>query len=405
MSGFMGRAKSTLKAAVVGAKTLENRISKKTFVIAITAFVMTALSVGALSFNVSYALAVNYKGETIGYVSSESVYTKAIESISNRCDDRAKKNLRDVEIEEKVASVDSVMDAKDLESTIIENVEGVEERYGLYKNGELFAVLQSSDQIENAKSSYMASKSNGLEEIGFVDDFKIKKGYFNIESVITESELVEQFESSNTKVCGYVVETKKEKIKFTTETQKSNKYPKDEKVVTREGENGKRESVVKVFYENGKKVREEVISTKVLKAPVSEKVTIGTGSVFTLDFPLKDSYTLTSDYGEWRGGYSHQGMDIASAYGNPIYASAAGTVVEAQYSSYGWGINVLIDHGNGVKTRYAHCSSLDVSVGQKVARGEKIAEIGMTGDASCNHVHYEVYSGGIRVNPHNYLAN
>ncbi len=405
MSEILSRTKSTLSAAKKGAKSKETKISRKTIAIAVAAFIITSISVGTASFNVSYALEVNYKGETIGYVSSRNVYTKAISNIKKNSDEAIKKNIKSVKIEETVASVDSVLNAKDLEDTIIEKVENAEELFGLYINDELYAVLKSEAEIKNTQNKFLKSQQNGIEDIKFLDAVEIKKGYFDISAVIDEAKLLEMLYDSEIKVGGYKSETRTEKISYKTEKSKSDSYPVGETVITRNGVNGKQKVNVKVFYENGKPVKEEIVSKEVIKKPVSKKITVGTGERFSLDFPVKNNYYVSSDYGEWRGGYSHQGMDIVSSYGNPIYASAGGTVIESGYSPYGWGYNVLIDHGNGIRTRYAHCSSLDVSVGQKVVRGEKIAEIGMTGDASCNHVHYEVYSGGVRINPHSYLVN
>ncbi len=405
MSDLLRRTKSTLSAAVKGVKSIETKISKRTIAVSLSAFIITAVTVGAMAFDVSYALAVNYKGETLGYISSREVYSKAIDNIKERSDDATRESIKSVEIKEQVASVGSVLNAEDLENAIIDNVESSEELFGLYINKELYAVADSKDAINKAKHYYIEAKQADLENAHFVDSLEIVSGYYDKESVLSAQELIQKFESDDIKVGGYKLVTRTEKIEYEIDKTKSDKYPKGEKIVTRKGSSGEQKIQAKVFYENGKAVREEIISKDITKKPVAKKVTVGIGEVFTIDFPLKDSYSLVSDYGEWRGGYAHQGMDIASSYGVPIYASASGTVIEASYSNYGWGLNVLIDHGNGIKTRYAHCSSLDVTVGEKVARGEKIAEIGMTGDASCNHVHFEVYNGGVRVNPHDYLIN
>lgn len=94
----------------------------------------------------------------------------------------------------------------------------------------------------------------------------------------------------------------------------------------------------------------------------------------------------------------HKGADIAAVCGRPVYAAAAGTVVEAGYKgSYGnW---ILIDHGNGVQTGYAHSSALFVGIGQHVAAGSRIANVGSTGSSTGCHVHFETRIGGTPVNP------
>ncbi len=98
----------------------------------------------------------------------------------------------------------------------------------------------------------------------------------------------------------------------------------------------------------------------------------------------------------------HYGVDLGGRKGDPIYATGDGFVSSAGYIS-GYGNNIIIDHGFGYRTRYAHLSKIDVARGQFVKRGEKIGEMGSTGLSSGNHLHYEVIYRGARVNPINYF--
>lgn len=86
------------------------------------------------------------------------------------------------------------------------------------------------------------------------------------------------------------------------------------------------------------------------------------------------------------------GVDLGAPSGTPIYAAAAGTVIVSKVGGYngGYGNYVVIDHGNGTQTLYAHLSSDSVSVGQSVSKGERIGGVGRTGDATGNHLHFEV---------------
>ncbi len=103
-------------------------------------------------------------------------------------------------------------------------------------------------------------------------------------------------------------------------------------------------------------------------------------------------------------GYAgHTGTDITGRIGYAIYAFRSGTVTFAGWGT-GYGNYVKIDHGNGMTTLYAHCSVLNVSVGQKVSEGQLIARIGMTGYTSGPHVHFEVRLNGIPVNAYPYIA-
>lgn len=100
----------------------------------------------------------------------------------------------------------------------------------------------------------------------------------------------------------------------------------------------------------------------------------------------------------------HQGVDMGSPIGTPVYATGDGTVAFDLEGTSGYGKQVLLNHGFGYKTRYAHLSKIDVVPGQKVKRGEKIGEVGNTGRAKGAHLHYEVIYKKLHVDPINYLS-
>jgi murein DD-endopeptidase MepM/ murein hydrolase activator NlpD len=102
-------------------------------------------------------------------------------------------------------------------------------------------------------------------------------------------------------------------------------------------------------------------------------------------------------------GWKHTGLDIEGDYDDPIYASADGVVETAGWNSGGYGLQIIINHGNGNKTRYAHASKMYVKVGDTVKRGEVIAMVGTTGRSTGTHLHYEIYIANKRVNPLPYI--
>jgi len=99
--------------------------------------------------------------------------------------------------------------------------------------------------------------------------------------------------------------------------------------------------------------------------------------------------------------YRHSGLDVGNKKGQPIYAAEDGVVVRSQWNT-GYGYNVVIDHGGGMRTLYGHSSQLLVRTGDKVTRGQVIALIGSTGRSTGPHLHFEVVVGGVRRNPLSY---
>ena len=100
----------------------------------------------------------------------------------------------------------------------------------------------------------------------------------------------------------------------------------------------------------------------------------------------------------------HKGVDVATRSGTPIIAPADGIVLFTGREG-GFGNMVVIDHGYGIVTRYAHCSTIEVKLGQKVKRGDIIAKVGNTGRSTGPHLHYEVAVNGVPVNPMRYILN
>ncbi len=101
----------------------------------------------------------------------------------------------------------------------------------------------------------------------------------------------------------------------------------------------------------------------------------------------------------------HEGMDFTAAIGTPIYATGNGTVEKSTYDRGGYGKHVVIDHGYGYKTLYAHMNNRTVKKGQKIKRGEIIGYVGNTGLSAGPHLHYEVHKDGKKVNPAYYFYN
>jgi murein DD-endopeptidase MepM/ murein hydrolase activator NlpD len=106
---------------------------------------------------------------------------------------------------------------------------------------------------------------------------------------------------------------------------------------------------------------------------------------------------------DYNPGANHPAIDIAGSIGNPVWAADNGVVVYAGWSNYGYGNLVVVDHGNGWQSLYAHLNSIAVGCGQSVNQGQAIGALGSTGNSSGAHLHFEMIYSGSKVNPWNFL--
>ena len=193
-------------------------------------------------------------------------------------------------------------------------------------------------------------------------------------------------------------------------TDSANLYKGDYKI-TSPGQYGAADVVATVTYVNGEETERTVLSSVTLREPVTEQRLQGTKArptwLPTGSFRWPVSGRVTSYFGGRKspggiGSTNHKGIDIAAPRGTPVYAADGGTVTYAGWMS-GYGYLVRINHGNGYETYYGHNSSLTVSVGQKVYKGQQIARVGSTGNSTGNHCHFEIRYNGVAKNPLNYL--
>lgn len=136
----------------------------------------------------------------------------------------------------------------------------------------------------------------------------------------------------------------------------------------------------------------------------------------SMTWPYPGDYKIYSKYGMryhpvYKVNKMHWGVDLGGSYGNPIVAAADGTVLKVDTPVSGqntggknYGNYVVIDHGGGVSTLYAHCKTVSVSVGDQVVAGQTIAACGSTGTSTGPHLHFEVRVNGSKVNPANYIT-
>ena len=162
--------------------------------------------------------------------------------------------------------------------------------------------------------------------------------------------------------------------------------------------------------EEARKKAEEEAARKAAQEQANNASSGGSGETYTggkFLWPSEASHYISSYFGmRYHPIYHymrmHNGIDIAAAGGTNILAAESGTVIEATYNS-GYGNYIVIYHGNGISTLYAHSSRLIASVGDHVSRGQVIALVGTTGNSTGNHLHFEVRIDGVPHNPLDYL--
>lgn len=157
----------------------------------------------------------------------------------------------------------------------------------------------------------------------------------------------------------------------------------------------------KIFIPGGKKIivptptrRPSYTGTSIAKSiPTTPSTTYSGGKLL---WPTV-GHRITQYY-SWK----HKGLDIANKTGTPLYAAESGSVERSGWNN-GYGYNVVINHGGGLKTLYAHASKLHVKAGDSVNRGDIVADMGSTGWSTGPHIHFEVISNGVKQNPLNYI--
>ncbi|KNZ69241.1 peptidase M23 [Thermincola ferriacetica] len=206
-----------------------------------------------------------------------------------------------------------------------------------------------------------------------------------------------------------VVEAKatvKETIPYNVKVIADKSMWKGRQKINQKGENGSREVTYKLVLANGTVENRTVLNQKVIKPAKDQIVVRGArlvvasrGGSGRLAWPTGGR--ITSPFGS-RWGSMHTGLDIDGYTGQPVGAAEDGRVVSTGWDG-AYGKQVTIDHGNGLRTKYAHLSKIEVSPGEYVSRGQLIGEVGSTGRSTGSHLHFEVMVGGSFRNPLPYL--
>lgn len=379
-------------------------------------FTATILYFNVYRFN-GYKVSIGKS--TITYVKSKREFNKTYKQLQNEI----KSKYRNVFIKNDFA----------LESANVEDV-------AMFISGDKLKdiMLKKSDIVvdgllmksDNRKVAYVVSENQGKEILNSVKDYYSKQSKLNsikkieivnkisYEAVKVKTinlyenyEIVKELLKYNTiakipfitvKIVGN--KSKQQTIYPTTIIIASNKLMDGVNKIQSEGKAGIKNVTSEVIALNNKIASEKVLKSEIIVAAQNKEMYVGNYKPVI----VKSSYmnspsrgSISSNFG-MRWGKMHKGIDIAASFGATINDVLDGTVTYAAWQD-GYGNVIKIDHGGGIETTYAHCSVINVKKGEVVKLGEKIGEVGSTGNSTGPHLHFEVRENGIPIDPQRYI--
>lgn len=431
-----------------------------------TAALLLAFTIGGW-VNADYCLNLTYHDTELGVVESSAVYDVGAQLARDRVineDDSFSVDAVPVfnialQRQQQPMDEDAVCDA--ILSTAGDSIV---EATGLYVDGAFVGAMSSRDEMDEVldllQESYGAGENTKTQRVEFVQELEKTDGLYPVSTVkgsgdmrdlltaqsvvkrtytiqpgdtlsavalmhdLTVSDLRQmnpQYKDSDMLMAGEdltvqnpqtllqvkVVKTVTytETVDYKTKTVYRDDKDTDFTRITTYGREGQQKVVAEDTYIDGVKTSRKVIKKTVTRQPVTKVVEQGTRKIApgNLRWPVPICHNYSRGY--YRG---HYALDICNGpvpvYGHDIVAADSGTVL---YAGYGWnggfGNMVKISHGNGLVTLYAHMSSVKVSTGQTVSRGQVIGAVGNSGASNGPHLHFEVIKNGVRVNPLNYV--
>ena len=440
----------------------------KSYLVPAACFVMMVFVITA-GLNQSYAVKIILDGEEIGVIDNYNAFKNADAVIKNKLvtldGNRTWSTEPEIRITTKLGN--DIIDDRQLSDRILQaSDEDIVSATGLYVDGEFHGAVENVEKVQQAIDGMLAPYEDGNENktVSFVQDVSLTEGIFFTDTIVDDTQLAEKITglvegevwytvqqgdsplliaSKNglrlrelynlnpgleggglwvgdqllvsqavpfLQVKEVVTEVRDVETSYKTEQRSNNSMNLGTTKTVQKGEKGLNRETVEVTYVDGIVQSEVVISSEVVKEPVTEIIEVGRylPSVGVLQNAGSGAFGWPTGGGVrvsrgFAGQYpAHNGVDIAGPYGTPIYASDSGIVTLAKYTNRGYGVYLVIDHGNGYQTLYAHCSSLLVGYGEQVQKGQLIARMGSTGNSTGNHLHFEIKSGNTRYDPYRF---
>ena len=418
------------------------------------------ISANAAGYKLGYEVSVN--GEAIGTVVDQGEAIAAVDSANETISQCVGEDYEAEPVFSRtIVAPNSESSAEEMENSILSTIDGMAECAAVFANGEAIVNLGSTDEAElllqKCKDKYSPEEIADDMIIEFCEDVEIKDSFIapdmikSVDDAFTlvtenkatadytvadESETLKSIAEDNGMTFSEIkslnpdissvdvgdtvkisvvspllsvrvteIEEYEEPVPYESKSSYSDELYVGETETITSGSEGCASVVARVSTVNGKEESREIIDRIVITAPIPEIKLIGRKALpqsATGVFGLPTtSGKLTSNFGS-RWGRNHNGVDISVPSGSSVYASDGGVVTYSGWMS-GYGNYIVIDHQNGYQTAYGHNSQNLVSVGQRVAKGEKIALSGSTGNSTGPHLHFEVKKNGVYQNPLSYV--
>lgn len=290
--------------------------------------------------------------------------------------------------------------------------------YAVSINGEIIGYTENKSELQTRINQYMNGETEDIAfaQIDYVPEYTLCLLKKDITS--NDDEIYQEVTGTGTKYYKYyaITDNKKEKVYVKT-------FDEAEKVIAqlkKKNSQNKNDIGIVEKYDTETKTFTSVEKcvSKLYKEPVTTTYVASTTSVnsgtvtgftsakvdlgITLIQPISGIITCRFNSRGSTSPTGHRGLDIAAPTGTPIKAAAGGTVTTAGWNN-SYGNMIILSHGNGVQTVYAHCSQLSVSAGQTVTQGQVIGKVGSTGNSTGPHLHLEIRVNGILQDPQSYL--
>jgi murein DD-endopeptidase MepM/ murein hydrolase activator NlpD/Na+-transporting NADH:ubiquinone oxidoreductase subunit NqrC len=339
------------------------------------------------------AVAITVNEQPVAWVNNQELAEKILEELKEVNVILSEgETLKKVEFEEKIAIVAG--------TTTTDKLLTPEQALGLITTG---VENPQTYKVKEGDSLWLIARNNDM----YVDDI-LKANNLKEDDVLSlDQELVLVKSKPYINVVAQVEGQRNEKIPYDTKVE-TDKNSRTAVKIKQEGQEGEKYIAYSDVRRNGVVEKRDILEEKIIKEKVDKVIVKGTQVIQVasrsgssvgngnLSWPVHGSIT------QYYKGSAHTGVDIATKLGTPLLAADSGVVTFAGYQG-GYGRFIIVNHGNGIITRYAHCNSLKAAAGQKVARGEVIATLGSTGRSTGPHLHFEVINQGSFVNPLNYL--